>query len=122
MPGVRIATAFAALLIASVSFDAVAAPLFGAPFLSFDTSNGPTSLALGDLNGDGKPDVVVGNQGSNVVSIMLGDGNGNLVVQGVLVSGIAPRAVAIDDLNADGKPDLVATNGGNSPAPSRSVT
>jgi hypothetical protein len=32
--------------------------------------------AVGDLNGDGKPDVVVGNVSSNTVTIFINDGTG----------------------------------------------
>ncbi|MFL6313562.1 MAG: FG-GAP repeat domain-containing protein [Terriglobales bacterium] len=34
--------------------------------------------AVGDLNGDGKPDVVVGNVSSNTVTIFINDGAGTL--------------------------------------------
>ena len=36
----------------------------------------PISVAVGDMNGDGKPDVVVANQSSSTVGILLGNGNG----------------------------------------------
>src|SRR6266487_3915105 len=53
---------------------AVAAPLFVAP-LSFATGVGPVSVAIGDLNGDCKPDLVVANTRSNTVSVLLGLGD-----------------------------------------------
>jgi hypothetical protein len=39
--------------------------------LSFAAGTSPVALAVGDLNGDGKPDLAVANQGSDDVSIML---------------------------------------------------
>ena len=36
---------------------AFASPLFAAPFISFDTGINPSSVAVGDLNADGKPDL-----------------------------------------------------------------
>jgi len=36
----------------------------------------PYSLAIGDLNGDGKPDLAVANAGDTTVSVLLGNGDG----------------------------------------------
>ena len=36
----------------------------------------PFSVAVGDFNGDGKPDLAVANYGSNTVSVLLGNGDG----------------------------------------------
>ena len=33
-------------------------------------------MAVGDVNGDGKPDLVVANDSSNTVSVLLGNGDG----------------------------------------------
>jgi FG-GAP-like repeat len=43
---------------------------------TFATGDAPTSVARGDFNGDGKPDVAVANISSNNVSVLLGDGAG----------------------------------------------
>jgi hypothetical protein len=42
----------------------------------FLTGSMPHSVAIGDFNGDGKPDLAVANNGSNNVSILLGNGEG----------------------------------------------
>jgi len=69
------------------------------------------SVALGDFNQDGVPDLVVANIDSDDVSVLLGNGNGTFQVArnfGVLVR---PSFVAVGDFNGDGKPDLaVSTN------------
>jgi hypothetical protein len=78
----------------------------------------PLALAVADLNGDGKPDVVVTNQwtdnthtNSNV-SVLLNDGTGKFpTAVPNLTGGFFPDSVAIADVNRDGKPDLVAANG-----------
>jgi len=72
-------------------------------------------LAVGDINGDGKPDVVATSVGTNTVSVMLGNGLGNFDPGNEYPAGLSPWAVAIGDLNGDGRPDLVVANeGGNS--------
>src|SRR4051812_33406776 len=38
--------------------------------------NGPYSVAVGDFNGDGKPDLAVANQYAYTVSVLLNSGNG----------------------------------------------
>ncbi len=38
----------------------------------------PQSVAVADVNGDGKPDLVVANYGSNNVSVLLGNGDRDL--------------------------------------------
>ncbi len=48
---------------------------FGAK-TDFATGAVPASVAIGDLNGDGKPDLAVANFNSNTVSVLLGNGTG----------------------------------------------
>ncbi len=59
-----------------LSHAACATPLFAAPFLSFDVGASPTAVALGDVNTDGKPDLVVANASATTVSVLLGTGDG----------------------------------------------
>ncbi|HEY1985786.1 MAG TPA: FG-GAP-like repeat-containing protein [Terracidiphilus sp.] len=75
----------------------------------------PYSLATGDLNGDGVPDVAVANGASNAVTILVGNGDGTFTQAPVspVTPGYAPTFVAIGDLNADGKADLAVVNNGN---------
>jgi hypothetical protein len=68
------------------------------------------SVAIGDVNGDGKPDVVVPNIWSNTLSVLLGNGDGTFRSPIINLTGVSPFAVAIGDVNGDGKPDLVASN------------
>ncbi len=85
-------------------------PLFAAPFLSFDAGSHPYSVAIGDLNGDGKPDLAVANASSNTVSVLLGNGNGTFGAKTDYGTGSYPYSVAIGDLSGDGKPDLAVAN------------
>ncbi len=70
----------------------------------------PRSVAIGDLNGDGKPDLVAGKIGT--VSVLFGNGDGTFGSKSEFGTGGAgsSEAVAIGDLNGDGKPDLVTAN------------
>jgi hypothetical protein len=67
---------------------------------------GNTHIAA-DLNGDGKVDLA--GAGANVVSVMLGNGNGTFGAKTDFRVAAAPQAVAAGDFNSDGKVDLVAT-------------
>jgi hypothetical protein len=68
----------------------------------------PNSVAAGDVNGDGFPDVVVGNSSSSL-AILLGNGNGTFQ-QAKIYSGLGSAAhwVALGDFNNDGKIDVAA--------------
>ena len=89
------------------------APLFAAPFLSFDTGVNPNFVAVRDLNGDGKPDLAVANGHDNTVSVVLGNADGTFAPRTDHGTGSAPTCVAIADLNGDGKADLVVVNSGS---------
>lgn len=69
-----------------------------------------TSLAVADVNGDGQPDLVVANFGSNTVGILLGNGDGTFKKVVTYPAGFSPISVAVADVNGDGKPDLVIAN------------
>ena len=74
------------------------------------------SLAVGDVNGDGKPDLVVANcgycgTGNDSVGVLLGNGDGTFQTAVPYDSGgSTSRSVAVGDVNGDGKPDLVVAN------------
>jgi hypothetical protein len=81
----------------------------------------PLALAVADVNGDGKPDVVVANQcaddtcTSSNVGVLLGNGEGTFGTAATFGSGgLFSDGVAIDDLNRDGKLDIVVANSSSS--------
>ena len=73
----------------------------------------PTSVAIGDLNGDGHPDLATTNNVSNTVSVLPGTGHGRFPLHVAHAVGSGPQGVAIGDLNGDGQPDLVTANLGS---------
>src|SRR5439155_943755 len=102
----RVATAAATATFAAASGSPVA------------VGTNPWSAALGDVNGDGKVDLVTANYGSNNVAVLLGNGDGTFTAAAgsPVVVGTSPYSVAGGDVNGEGKIDLVrgtsaATNG-----------
>ena len=74
------------------------------------------SIAAGDFDGDGVPDLVVAFSGfdvSNTVGVLLGNGDGSFHEGGSFLVGVNPFAVSVGDFNEDGHLDVVAANGGS---------
>lgn len=70
------------------------------------------SVAVADVNHDGKRDVVVVNGGSNALGVLLGNGDGTFQPAVSYGSGGPnPLSAAVADVSGDGKADLLVVNG-----------
>jgi hypothetical protein len=82
--------------------------------LSCSPDAGPVYyVAVADVNGDGKPDLIcVDNMGEPVLVILTNNGSGGFGLNAEIPigSGIC-WSVAVADVNGDGKPDLICANG-----------
>ncbi|MBI4659375.1 MAG: VCBS repeat-containing protein [Verrucomicrobia bacterium] len=70
------------------------------------------SVETGDLNGDGRLDVVLVNSETHNVTVLLGNGNGTFADQTYGAGMTGPRYQAIGDLDGDGRLDIVVGNWG----------
>jgi hypothetical protein len=76
---------------------------FKAP-VNYFCGDSPTTIAVGDFNGDGKIDVAVTIQ--SFVSILLGNGDGTLQSPMPFSAGTQPLGITVGDFNGDGKLDI----------------
>src|SRR5207302_196844 len=84
-----------------------------APARSFFAGTNPVGITIADLNGDGIPDLVAANEGSNDVTILLGQGQAlgwTLVPGPRLRAGAGPVSTTVHDLTGDGIPDILVAN------------
>jgi hypothetical protein len=76
------------------------------PSSPFAAGRTPVSVAVGDLNGDGVPEIAVANMAGDTATILSRGPDGRYLKTATIPASGA-EAVAIGDLNHDGKGDLV---------------
>ena len=65
---------------------------------------------MADFNGDQKADLAVSSFSDNVVSILIGKGDGTFMSRVDYPTGVGSDSLALGDFNHDGKPDLASAN------------
>ncbi|MCA6388221.1 MAG: VCBS repeat-containing protein, partial [Cytophagales bacterium] len=81
--------------------------------VDFTTGSFPYPVSIGDLDGDGKADLALANEGSNTVSVFRNTGSAGTISYAAKVdftTGSLPFSVSIGDLDGDGKADLAVAN------------
>jgi RHS repeat-associated protein len=89
--------------------DGTFTPAIGSPVA---VGSVPFTIAVGDFDGDGKPDLAVANGRDTTVTILLGQGGGAFkpAPQSPVTVGDGPGSIAVGDFNGDGKLDLAVGN------------
>jgi hypothetical protein len=103
-----VASGGASLAFGVASLAAASAPSF-APPKQYVTGKGPISIAIGDLNGDGKSDLATAN-GTGTISVLLNSGGGRFRAPRGYPAGRGATRIAVGDLNGDRKLDLLTVN------------
>jgi hypothetical protein len=93
-----------------------------APRLDYAVGAGPGSVAVSDLDGDGKPEIISANLGDSTISVLKNLSAGGLLTSNSFASPMSlatpasafPNQVAVADIDGDGKFDLVTVNYGSS--------
>ncbi|RZK60792.1 MAG: hypothetical protein EOO59_06645, partial [Hymenobacter sp.] len=85
---------------------------------STGANTSPYEIAVADVNGDSKLDILTANYGSSSAGVLLGTGTGTFGTVTAFSTGAntSPFGIAVADVNGDSRPDLLTANYGNSSA------
>ena len=77
------------------------------PATVYVTPSGVFTVDVGDVNGDGYPDVVAAERDNGRIDILLGNGSGAFGPPSGIVDSSIGRSVRLADVNGDGKLDVI---------------
>src|SRR5690606_31984900 len=80
----------------------------------FPVGDNPFGIAIGDVNGDGRPDIVTANQTAGSISILRNTSTGTGTISFAagleLASGAGARYPTLADMDGDGRLDIAVAN------------
>lgn len=83
---------------------------YGSPQLAYSTGDGPRCVMAGDFLGDGTADdLVVANELSNDLGVLISNGDGTFIQTNNVPVGTAPSYLVVADFDADGSDDVAVT-------------
>ena len=74
--------------------------------VTWPAGNQPVGVAVGDVDGDGVPDIVTADWQSNTVSVLIGKGDGTFEAPVSYQVNLRPEGVILGDFNGDGNLDI----------------
>ncbi len=83
---------------------------FSAPVFPGQASLGTQAVAVGDFNGDHRPDLACALGNSSQVEVLLSNGDGTFQAPRAFAAGASPFSVAVGDFDGDGKLDLAVAD------------